>query len=363
MLLGVGDYPLQSNNKSVRGKIYKLLVLRLTMVYIYKKIIGKKPYYYLRASVRKGKKVLVKDLAYLGNTLEGVKKNLDKPKKYKKEIRKAYNTLNTFLESNYYLEKVNKLKLKQDEFLDKKLVEIEACKEYYSKKFQKEHELTKKDVFKYFLIEFAYNTTSIEGNTITLKEARNLLEEGLTPKNRTLREIHDLQNTEKVFFKLLDSKKEITKDFIINIHKELMENIDDRIGFRKINVRVIKSRFKASPVKYVLTDINLLLEWYNENKKKLHPLVLATMFHHKFEKIHPFYDGNGRTGRMLLNYILIRNNYSPLIIRRKFRKEYLDSLGGADKSSPTGIEKKDYYDLVQYVADEMISNYWDIFLV
>lgn len=333
------------------------------MVYIYKKIIGKKPYYYLRASVKKGKKALVKDLAYLGSTLEEVRKNLDKPKKYKQEIRKSYNTINKFLKSNYYFEKISKLKLKKDKFLDKKLIEIEACKEHYSKKFQKEAELTKKDVFKYFLIEFAYNTTSIEGNTITLKEARNLFEEGLTPKNRTLREIYDLQNTGKVFFKLLESKKEINKDFIIELHKNLLENIDNRIGFRKTEIRVAKSRFKASPAKYVVTDINLLLKWYHENKKKFHPLVLATMFHHKFEKIHPFYDGNGRTGRMLLNYILIRNNYSPLIIRKKFRAEYLDSLGNADESPPLGVKKEDYQRLIQYVADEMINNYWDIFLI
>ncbi len=333
------------------------------MAYIYKKVIGKKPYYYLRASVRKGKKVVVKDLAYLGSSLENVGKNLDKLTKYKKEIRKAYRTINNYLESNYYLEKAKKVKGKKDEFLDEKLVEVESCKEHYVKRFGKEHELTKKEVFKYFLIEFAYNTTSIEGNTITLKEARNLLEEGLTPKDRTLREIYDLQNTEKVFFKLLESKKEINKDFIIDVHKKLMENIDSRVGFRTRNIRVTRSRFKTSPGKYVLTDMGLLLNWYKENKKKLHPLVLAIIFHHKFEKIHPFSDGNGRTGRILLNYILLRNNYPPLIIRKKFRGEYLDSLGIADKSSLTSIKKQDYHDLVQYIADELITNYWNIFLV
>ena len=141
-----------------------------------------------------------------------------------------------------------------------------------------------------------------------------------------------------------------------------MENVDNRIGFRTTDVRVIKSRFKASPGKYVLTDMNLLLDWYNENKKKIHPLVLAIIFHHKFEKIHPFSDGNGRTGRILLNYILIKNNYPPLIIRKKFREEYLNSLGVADKSSFTSIKKQDYKDLVQYIADELVTNYWNIFL-
>ncbi len=333
------------------------------MVYIYKKIIGKKPYYYLRASIKKGKKIVVKDLAYLGSSLEDVRKNLDKLTKYKEDIRKAYKTINNYLKSNYYLEKAKELKGKKDEFLDEKLIEVEACRYHYINNFLKHNKLTIKDIFQYFLIEFAYNTTSIEGNTITLKEARNLLGEGLTPKDKTLREIYDLKNTEKVFFEILELNKDIDKDFIINVHKKLMENVDSRIGFRTTDIRVVRSRFKASPGKYVLTDMNLLLEWSKKNKKKLHPLVFAAIFHHKFEKIHPFSDGNGRTGRMLLNYILIRDNYPPLIIRKKFRKEYLDSLGIADKSSSISIKKQDYSNLVQYVADELITNYWGIFLI
>ena len=333
------------------------------MVYIYKKIIGKKPYYYLRVSKRKGKKVIVKDLAYLGSSIEEVKKKLSGLSKYKNQIRKAYRTINAFLESDYYFEKVKKLKFKKDEFLDKKLIEIEACKYHYIKRFQKEHILTKKEIFRNFLIEFAFNTTSIEGNTIKLEEARNLLEEGLTPKDKTLREIYDLQNTEKVFFNLLDLKKEINNKLIIDIHKMLLENIDNRFGYRLTNVRVLRTNFKSSPAQYVQTDMDLLLKWYNENKKKLHPLVLATLFHHKFEKIHPFMDGNGRVGRMLLNYILIKKGYPPLIVKKKFREDYLDSLGKADKSSLVEIRKKDYFNLVQFVAEEMILSYWDIFLV
>ncbi len=338
------------------------------MVYIYKKTIGNKIYYYLRASERKGKKVIVKDIAYLGSSIKDVKKALEKLPQYKEKIRKAYRTINNFLESNHYIEKVRKLKFKKDLFLDKKLIEIEACKLHYNKRFQKQNYLTKKEILKNFVIEFAFNTTSIEGNTITLKEARNLLEEGLTPKNKTLREIHDLQNTEKVFLDLTDltgskqETQEINHEKIIKTHKGLMSNIDTRIGYRTQDVRVIRAGFKATPVPYVKTDMDLLLRWYNQNQKKLHPLVLATIFHHKFEKIHPFMDGNGRAGRMLLNLILINNNYPPLIIRKKNRQKYLVALRKADKSSLTKTEKDNYLELVQFTADEMTDSYWNIFL-
>ena len=332
------------------------------MVYIYKKIIGRKPYYYLRASEKKGSRLITKDIAYLGNSIEEAKKTLDKLPQYKEKIRKAYKTLNKFLESNHYREKAETLKLKKDEFLGEKQIEIEACKIHYTTNFQKKDELTKKEILKNFIIDFAFNTTSIEGNTINLEEARKLLQENLTPKDRTLREIYDLQNTEKVFFNILESNGEINNELIIRIHSGLMENIDARRGYRTTDVRVIKANFKATPAPYVKTDMDLLLKWYNQNKSNFHPLVLATIFHHKFEKIHPFMDGNGRTGRMIINYILIQNGYPPMVIHKKTRAEYLEVLRQADKSGLTKALKEDYFLLAQFVADEMVESYWNIFL-
>jgi len=332
------------------------------MVYIYKKTVGGKSYYYLRISERKGKRVIAKDIAYLGNKIEEVKKNLDKLSDYKDEIRKAHKTISLFLESNYYLEKIKSLKLKKDEFLKEKIEEVEACGLHYNKIFLKKDKLTKQEILKNFLIEFAFNTTSIEGNTINLAEAKNLLQDGLTPKDKTLREIYDLQNTEKVFFEIIRLKEKLNREFIIKIHDSLMENIDPRKGYRTVDIRVIKSNFDATPSVYVKTDMNLLLKWYRENESKLHPLVLAVIFHHKFEKIHPFMDGNGRTGRMLLNYILMNKNYPPLIIHKATRKEYLEAMRKADNSELTQSEIRDYLDLVQFNADEMINGYWNIFL-
>src|SRR3989344_8934874 len=106
------------------------------MVYIYKKITGTNTYYYLRASERKGNRILVKDIAYLGTSLEDVKKTLNTLPSYAEQIRKAYKTIHHFLESNHYLEKVKDLKLKHDPFLEKKLCGIEACKLHYTAIFQ-----------------------------------------------------------------------------------------------------------------------------------------------------------------------------------------------------------------------------------
>ncbi len=333
------------------------------MVYIYKKPVGSKNYYYLRASQMKGKKLITKDIAYLGSTIDEVKSNLDKLTKFKEQVRKSYKKINSFLESNHFLEKARKLKLKKDVFLKDKTEEVEACKLHYREVFSKLDELTKKETFKNYVIEFAYNTASIEGNTINLEEARNLLNEGITPKNKTLREVYDLQNTEKIFFEMLTGlNKEISHDFIIDVHDKLLENIDERKGYRHSDIRVIRSNFDATPGKYLKTDMDLLLKWYAENEPKLHPLILAIVFHHKFEKIHPFMDGNGRTGRTVMNYILLKNKMPPTIIHKKTRREYLDAMREADMCDLWKLDEEKYSELIRYSADEFIGTYWNIFL-
>src|SRR3989344_9543531 len=234
------------------------------MVYIYKKPIVNKNYYYLRASEKKGKKSITKDIAYLGSTINEVKISLDKLSKYKEQIRKSYKTINSFLESNHFLEKAHKLKLKRDSFLKDKTEEVEACKIHYIELFNKMDKQTKNEIFKTYVIEFAYNTASIEGNTINLEEARNLLNDGITPKGKTLREVYDLQNTEKVFSDLFNSrlKDELNHELMIEIHDKLLEKIDERKGYRTTDIRVVRSNFDASPGKYVKTDMNLLLKWF-----------------------------------------------------------------------------------------------------
>ena len=127
------------------------------MVYIYKKKVGNKGYYYLRLSERKGKRVISKDIAYLGNSIGEVKKNLEKLSKYKDEIRKSYKKIHNFIEPNYYLEKIKKLKLKKDVFLKDKLEHIEACKIHFDEHFMKLDELTQKEILKNFVIEFSFN--------------------------------------------------------------------------------------------------------------------------------------------------------------------------------------------------------------
>ena len=359
-----GKLPFYSSNQHKKGKFIYLLNLTEDMVYIYKKTIGKIGYYYLRASSTQKGKQITKDIAYLGNDLSKISEKLDLlPQKYQKEIRKTYKTIHKFLEANHFLEKVKIKKLKKDKFLSKEeLDSIEACKLHWKTCFQKLDVNSKEELLNDFVIDFSYNTTSIEGNTITLRETEKLFIEKKTPKDRSLREIYDLQNTKNVFFELFEkTPRLINHQLIKRIHDDLLENVDVRKSYRTTDIRVTKSKFSSSPARYVKTDMDLLLKWI-KNNSKLHPLVLATLFHHKFEKIHPFADGNGRTGRMLANIILLQNNYPPLIIRRKNRTKYLNALSKADKGDINPMSPINYKDLIKFISKEFIDNYWNLFL-
>ncbi len=336
------------------------------MVYIHVKKVGGKKYYTLRVSVREKNKVMTRDLENLGTDISKIKiGHLEK--KYKKEIRQSYRTIKKFLEENHYLDRIGKEKLKKSIFFGmEELKELEAAKLHFDKVFLKLDKQTQKDIYQFFLIKFAVSSTSIEGNTINLKQASQLLLEDILPKDKTLREIYDLQNSKTVFSELLDKKPGLSLQLVEEVHDKLLENIDLRKGYRLHDIRILGQPFKPTPGRYVKADMRMLLQWYHKNKNKIHPLALAIFFHHKFERIHPFSDGNGRTGRILMNHVLMKQGYPPLIIPKKFRGEYISLLQKADKAltkSLLNVEMEHYQGLFSFMVDQYNVTYWNTFLV
>lgn len=316
-------------------------------MFVEEKIINGKPYYYLKHSFRSGNKIKTKTLAYIGN-----KENKEKINILKKQFTQK--RLETIKEELFKMKDWNILLPKKD---GEKIGEI---KKQFSLKLKNLDEKTKKDMFDDFLTYFIYNTNAIEGNTLTLKETDLLLNKGITPQGRTLREINDHLNARDVFYYLYKGNLPITNETISLVHDRLMNNIDERKGYRLGNVRVIGASFKSSPFQYVQTDMNLLLKWYSKNKNKLNPVILASIFHHKFEKIHPFYDGNGRTGRMMLNLIFLKNNIPPIVLSNKQRKKYYDVLSKADKAGLLEITEA-FKPLVGFISTQILKTWNTLF--
>lgn len=255
-----------------------------------------KRYYYRAKAVREGKRVR-KERIYLGVNL-----TKEEVKKKEKEADKKLNVFNVILEKeeNGFLSKIKR------DFSNEP-------KENYENRYEA------------FCSLFAYDSTGIEGNTLTLSETSYLLFEGIVPKEKSLREINEVINHKKAFDYILDYKGDLNKEFILELHRLVVVNtirqdLLSEIGrYRTVQVYIGNS---IPPIPQdVPTKMAKLLRWYSTNKEKLHPLVLASYFHTEFERIHPFVDGNGRVGRLLMNFILHKNHYPMINIpkKRKFR--------------------------------------------
>ena len=323
-------------------------------MYLEKKKIGNEIYNYLKISVRYKNTVRTKTVAYLGKgdvTKKELKKLISKYKLKSKNIEmKALEELKTDAGENisYFLGK-------------EQLAKLEQIKEDFIKKIKSLDDKTKQDMFNDFLTLYVYNTNAIEGNTLTLRETDLLLNKGITPQGKSLREINDHLNAKETLQFILNDNLAINHKNIIKIHSMLMKNIDNRVGdYRKHNVRVFGAKFESSPAEYVKIDMEILLKWHRKNKTRLHPLILCAVLHHKFEKIHPFYDGNGRTGRMLLNIILLRDNIPPLIVPDAQRKRYYNSLALADN---TDLDKlyPEHKEIIKFCYFSLLKTYNTVF--
>ncbi len=261
-------------------------------------------YYYRVKSVRIGKKVR-KERVYLGVNL--TKEELEKKEK---EADKRLNIFDVILTKD------------EEEFLDK-----------IKKEFSKEPKENYENRYEAFCSLFTYDSTGIEGNTLTLSETSHLLFEGIVPKEKSLREIHEVINHKKAFDFILNYKEDITKEFILGLHRLVIANtlrqdlVSQSGKYRTVQVFVGKSI--PPPPSEVSNQMARLLKWYSVNKKKLHPLVLASYFHTEFEKVHPFVDGNGRVGRLLMNFILYKNKFPMINILKKKRFKYYEVLQNA----------------------------------
>jgi len=261
---------------------------------------GKK-YYFRVVSFRKGKKVGKKRI-YLGANL-----SKEELKNKEKESDKELNVFSTFLDK----EDLNFL-------------------ENIKRNFSKEPRENYKNRYEAFCSLFTFDSTGIEGNTLTLSETSHLLFEGIVPATKSLREINETLNHKKAFDYLISYKGDITKEFILNLHtlvtiNTLEDYLKSQIGkYRRVQVFVGGSIPPGA--EEVPKRMESLMKWYAKNKKKLHPLILATYFHAEFERIHPFVDGNGRVGRLVMNFILHKNNYPMINIPKKKRFAYYESL-------------------------------------
>lgn len=234
------------------------------------------------------------------------------------------------------------------------LKELDKIKKGYQKIIRKLSPIEYQVIEKQHLIRFTFNTNAIEGSTVTLKETAHILEDNIAPEGKDLREIHEIENTKKAYDFMKKYKGKVSIKFIKQIHYALTFNIlNEQAGrFRSIQVYMGGSKHKPTSPPEVEQEMQNLMRWISSHNK-LHPAILAAYTHHFFIAIHPFIDGNGRAGRLLLNFMLMKASFPPVCIHlgeRIMYTDYLEKARDGDASAFVGFIvqkiKESYTELV-----------------
>jgi len=252
--------------------------------------IMKRNFFYLRHSFRKKGKTVTREL-YLGKKIP---ENIEELKDIL--LRKC-------LQEDVFL-KLNKIKKK------------------FKTQWKKYPKTVKKKILLDLSIDFTYNTNRIEGSTITPDETEDLLKRKISP-NKPIDDVKETINHSRCFLELMNKELSlrIVKDWHKNIFSETKPDIAGKI--RDYPVKVGDYRTPDwQDLKNILKEY---FAWYRKNKKQ-HPVEFAARAHYRFEKIHPFGDGNGRIGRLLIALILKQNGFPILIIPYEKRKSYYRAL-------------------------------------
>ena len=274
-------------------------------MHIEKRKQGNNTKYYLSHSYRVGKKTR-KIRHYLGLNLsdQGIEERRAEAEKEIEEQIQARTDLLKFSLTRKEIEKLNEY----DREIE--VVHLDA------------------DGWKVFTETFVFNTNAIEGSQVTPEEVHGLLRHD---EEATSSDELEALNVAKAVEFVKNTDEELSPDLIRKLHRLCFEGSKKFAGnFRNVEV-VIRNAYgevvhRGIPKEEILNELEELAHWYNDNAEGLKPLVLAALVHNQFEFIHPFEDGNGRVGRLLLNYVLLRHGYPPINILFEDRGRYYHCL-------------------------------------
>lgn len=246
------------------------------------------------------------------------------------------------------------------------------------------------NIKKKFRLEFNYNSNHLEGNTLTYGQTQLLLLFDKSSGDVPVSDIEEMKAHDVALGQIeelaKDEERPLTEQFICELNKTILvkgfwkDSID--LNGNPARKKIEIGKYKSLPNSVLLRNdeiheyaspeetpllMNELIIWYRDNIGIIHPVHLAAEFHYKFVCIHPFDDGNGRVARLIMNYILLRNNYPPVIIKSDDKESYLTALQKADLGDKIGlveyIEKQQVWSLelnIKAGKGEDIEEYGDI---
>jgi len=306
------------------------------MAYIESIKRNNKEYYYLtknvRLSLNKWKKIRI----FLG----GKKPSQEELKKHAQEIE---NKSKPFLKlSNYaYLS-------------DHDVETLQDLKESYSTWLKQIPKSVKEKLDEDFVIRFTYHSNAIEGNRLTLRQTALILKDKVIPSGISAEDYNEAINGKECLDYVKSYKGELNTKLLEKINGILTKNTGVVYGgrIRFFDVQIQGSTQVPPPHTEVKKHLLNFFKWYSANKNKLHPFELAALVHAKLTWIHPFEDGNGRTARAVMNFILMKKGFPMFFIPFEKREEYYQSLDIADKG-----DYREYISRVLRLIIDQIRSY------
>lgn len=234
---------------------------------------------------------------------------------------------------------------------------------------KKEDELR---IMQKFRLDWNYHSNHIEGNSLTYGETKALIMFGITAQGKPLKDHFEVTGHDeavKWVTEIIKDERPLTENFIRELHKLILKEPyevdaitpEGQPTKRKIAIGVYKTApnhvqtktgevFRFATPEETPAKMSDLMSWYRDKseEEEVNPLLLAAEFHYRYIRIHPFDDGNDRTVRILMNFILMRFGYPPVIIKTEDKKNYLAALQQADAGM---IEK-----FVEYIAQNLVQS-------
>jgi Fic family protein len=249
--------------------------------------------------------------------------------------------------------------IKQSKKLESILVQIDVLKD----KLDKLRHFDSYRISQALELEYTFESNRIEGNTMTLRETDLVINEGLTISGKSMREhLEAINHQEAIAYikELMNKNTSLIEREVLSIHNLILRGIhpEDAGRYRKVQVMIKGSAHMPPQPFLVAKEMEDYFIWYETNKKKLHPIVLAAEMHERLVTIHPFIDGNGRTSRLVMNLILLQNGYVIANIKGDYetRMSYYQAL----ETAQTQNNKEDFILFVAQMEKESLERYLEI---
>ncbi|MCI9846438.1 Fic family protein [Flavobacterium pectinovorum] len=222
-------------------------------------------------------------------------------------------------------------KIKLSGALDKILKEIDILKTKYEVISQNNFY----EILKESELDYTFESNRMDGNTMTLRETEMVIKEGLTISGKSMREHLEAVNHQEAirFIKDLQKNNSFNERNLLSIHNLILRGINPESGsYRKTKDTNDQNHNIVSEPSLIAKEVEDYFIWYEINKNKLHPIILAAEMHFRLLKIHPFIDGNGKTARLVMNMILLQNGYSIANIKSdsENKKQYHQLVENTD---------------------------------